>query len=233
MEGPESPTDGQVVERGGERGHTGASSASTAEHTISRRGAMGALAGTAAIGATTETAAAQVEVPQFGSYLSDARLYDDDVTEFRGEGEVTVQVGAGEQSVAFDPPTIWIDPGTTVTWEWTGEGGGHNVVPEDGPAGFEHDDIVSEAGYTYEYEFTEDDAGITTYKCIPHEPQGMKGGIAVGDDVETFEAASGSEGPAITIPDQAFALTAATFVAMVSVLGLGYFFMKFGGYEEE
>ncbi|MEF8808928.1 MAG: halocyanin domain-containing protein, partial [Natronomonas sp.] len=65
--------------------------------------------------------------PAFGSYLDDANLYDT-TKDLRDQDEVTVEVGAGE-GFAFNPPTIWISPGTTVIWEWTGEGGGHNVVP--------------------------------------------------------------------------------------------------------
>ncbi|MEF8807069.1 plastocyanin/azurin family copper-binding protein, partial [Natronomonas sp.] len=94
--------------------------------------------------------------------------------------------------------------------------------------------VVSEAGYTYEYEFTEEDVGITTYKCEPHEAQGMKGGIAVGEDVETIEVGGGDEGPPIQIPDNVYSLTMATFLVLVTTLGLGYFFMKYGGdYEAE
>lgn len=194
---------------------------------MSRRGFMTAAAGTAAVAAAAGTASAQ-EVPDFGPYLDDARLYDDDVTDLRGEEEVTVNPGAGDEGLSFGPPTIWIDPGTTVTWEWTGEGGGHNVMPEEGPAGFEHPEIIAEPGPHYEYTFTEEDAGITTYKCEPHEPQGMKGGIAVGDDVETVDLAEEvNQGP--QIPDEAFALTVATIVALGATLGLGYFFMKYGG----
>ena len=57
----------------------------------------------------------------------------------------------------------------------------------------------------------------------------MKGGVAVGDGVETTTIETGGEGPSITIPDEALALTVATFFAMTTTLGLGYFFMKYGG----
>ncbi|MEF8808396.1 plastocyanin/azurin family copper-binding protein, partial [Natronomonas sp.] len=124
---------------------------------MSRRGFLTAAAGTAAAGAAAGTATAQQEAPDYGPYLNDANLYSEgEFEDYRGEDSLTISVGAGE-GFSFDPPTIWIDPGTTVTWEWTGEGGGHNVVPEEGPAGFEQPDVVSEAGYTYEYEFTEED----------------------------------------------------------------------------
>jgi halocyanin-like protein len=146
---------------------------------------------------------------------------------------VTISVGAGD-GYAFDPAGVWVSPGTTITWEWTGEGGTHNVKANEGPAALDSGSPVDEQGNTYEYDVTEELAGITTYKCDPHEDQGMKGGVAVGDDVPTQELQTGGEGPSITIPDQALSLTTATFIAMASTLGLGYFLMKFGGdYEQE
>ena len=169
------------------------------------------------------------EVPMFGSYLSDATGYSEEGTQdARGEDEVSVAVGAGD-GYAFDPATVWVDPGTTIVWEWTGDGGGHNVKNNDGPAGLDSGGPEEGDSVTYEYEVTEDDAGITTYKCSPHEGQGMKGGVAVGEDVETTTIETGPEGPSITIPDEALALTVATLFAMTTTLGLGYFFMKYGG----
>ncbi|PSP91806.1 halocyanin domain-containing protein, partial [Halobacteriales archaeon QS_4_66_20] len=58
--------------------------------------------------------------------------------------------------------------------EWTGEGGGHNVVDEDGK--FESE-IVSEGGHTFEYTFEE--SGTTRYYCAPHKASGMKGAVVV------------------------------------------------------
>jgi hypothetical protein len=58
----------------------------------------------------------------------------------------------------------------------------------------------------------------------------MKGGVAVGEDVETTTIDSeGAGGPSVTIPDEALSLTIATFIAMTTTLGLGFFFMKYGG----
>jgi halocyanin-like protein len=204
------------------------------ENGIGRRGFVTAIATAAGATAATEPATAQREVPAFGSYLNDANLYEDgQVNDFRGEEVPTLSVGAGPNGLSFEPPTIWIDPGTTVDWEWTGEGGAHNVNNFEGPGGLDSGDPVAEAGTTYEYEFTEEDAGITLYRCIPHEPQGMKGAIAVGDDVDTVEV-GGDEGPSIEIPGGAFALLVLVFLTLGSVLGLGYFFQKFGGdYEGE
>jgi halocyanin-like protein len=91
-----------------------------------------------------------------------------------GEDSVTVEVGAGDNGFAFDPAAIRVDSGTTVTWEWTGEGGQHNVVDEDGK--FESD-LMGEEGATFEYTF--ENAGNTRYFCRPHKASGMKGGVIV------------------------------------------------------
>jgi halocyanin-like protein len=213
---------------------------------VSRRGFVAAAGTTAAaVAASAPAAAAEEEsgdggeeggggggetVPAFGAFLGDANGYEEGAVEdARGQDAVTVEVGAGG-GFAFGPATVWVSPGTTITWEWTGEGGAHNVVANDGPAGLDSGDPV-ESG-SYEYEVTDDDAGITTYYCSPHQSQGMKGGVAVGDDVETTTIETGG-GPSVTIPDQALALTVATFFAMTSTLGLGYFFMKYGGDYEQ
>jgi halocyanin-like protein len=110
---------------------------------------------------------------EVSDYLSDANEYNG-VEDMTGQSEVTVQVGAG-QGLAFGPAAIQVDPGTTVTWEWTGQGGAHNVIDEDGK--FESD-LVSEEGHTFSYTFEEE--GITQYYCQPHKGVGMRGAVVVG-----------------------------------------------------
>jgi halocyanin-like protein len=112
--------------------------------------------------------------PEVEQYLSDANNYDG-LVDMTGESEVTVEVGAGDTGLAFGPAAVQVDPGTTIIWEWTGEGGSHNVIDEDG--GFESE-LVGEAGHTFEQQF--DEEGTTTYYCQPHKPSGMKGAIVVG-----------------------------------------------------
>ncbi|WP_123619412.1 halocyanin domain-containing protein [Halorubrum sp. CSM-61] len=189
----------------------------------------GGAAGVAGATAATGTAAAQEEQPVWPSGAEgNVGSYED----ARGESEVTVQVGAGDQGLAFDPTLLWVDPGTTITWEWTGAGGAHNVVTveDGGPASLDSGDPVGEEGYTYEYETSEEDAGITHYHCVPHTTTGMHGGLAVGEDVETESAGGGGGGSdAVFVPQGARALSVATFVAMVSTLGLAFVFMKYGG----
>jgi len=118
------------------------------------------------------------EVPsEVDDYLSDANLYDGSIADMTGESNPTVEVGAGEQGYAFDPPAIRVSTGTTVTWEWTGTGGGHNVVHDGGEFTSGESDYVSEAGYTYEYTF--ENTGNYLYYCTPHQGLGMLGAVVV------------------------------------------------------
>jgi halocyanin-like protein len=140
--------------------------------------------GAAAVGvaAGVGTAAAQQETVE--SYLSDVGNYTGSLTDETGSDQVTVDVGAEANGGAFGfgPAAIRVDPGTTVTWEWTGEGGGHNVVAEDET--FNSGQAVAEAGTTFDHTF--EAAGVWLYFCVPHKALGMKGAVVVGDvDVET------------------------------------------------
>ncbi len=152
--------------------------------------AGGAAGGAAALSAGASPAAASEEggggggggtVPDFGGYLDDANNFDETADQ-TGNDEVTVDVGAGGDGLAFGPAAVHVDNGATVVWEWTGEGGAHNVVSEDGV--FESGSPVEEG--TYEYTFEED--GIYNYYCQPHKGQGMKGSIVVGEEYATKSA---------------------------------------------
>ncbi len=113
-------------------------------------------------------------------YLDGAELYDGTIADHTGEDEVVVDVGAGDIGFAFAPPAIRIDSGTTVRWEWTGEGGAHNVdSTEESAADFSSGDAVDDAGETFEQSF--DDDGIQLYECTPHVANGMLGAIDVID----------------------------------------------------
>jgi halocyanin-like protein len=67
-----------------------------------------------------------------------------------------------------------VSRGTTIVWEWTGDGGTHNVVAENNE--FESKSSNSN-GHTYEYTF--EDTGVFKYVCEPHRSAGMKGAIVV------------------------------------------------------
>ena len=187
------------------------------------RTAGGAAAAAGAAPAATGTVAADEEPDWPSEAEGNLGTYED----ARGEDEVTVMVGADDDGLAFDPTLLWVDEGTEITWEWTGDGGGHNVETVDGPAELQSE-TVDEEGFTYEYETSEDDAGITHYYCAPHDAVGMHAGLAVGDDIDTVD--TGDEGAgAVVVPQGARALGIATFIAMVSTLGLAFVFMKYGG----
>lgn len=109
------------------------------------------------------------------NYLSETSNYDG-IEDFTGESEVTVDVGveANDGAFGFGPAAIRIDSGTTVIWEWTGEGGTHNVAHDGGD--FESE-MTDEAGFTFEQQF--DEAGTYLYECTPHASIGMKGAVVV------------------------------------------------------
>src|SRR6056297_3185964 len=123
--------------------------------------------------------AAVDDVPsEIDDYLSEARMYEGTIMDFTGQDEVTVEVGTGDVGFAFSPAAIRIDAGTTVVWEWTGEGGAHNVASVEGSASeFDNGESVSEEGYTFERSF--DSAGTQLYQCTPHQANGMLGAIEV------------------------------------------------------
>ena len=139
------------------------------------RAGLIAGAGVAGVGGAT-TAAAQSG--DYDGWLSDVSNYDGTTVDRTGQDEVTVRVGtqANGGAFGFGPPAVRVSPGTTVVWQWTGEGNQHNVVHEGGE--FESE-LAQEAGHTFEHTFEE--TGIYKYLCEPHEALGMKGAVAVGD----------------------------------------------------
>ncbi|MGM0604694.1 MAG: halocyanin domain-containing protein [Halobacteriota archaeon] len=195
------------------------------------RTAGGSAAAATAVAAGSGTAAAQEEQPDWGGYLDGI---DGGYQDLRGQDEVTVSVGAEGNggALAFEPAGIWIDPGTTVVWEWTGEGGEHNVVTRGGPAEFESP-LTAAAGDTFEFEFTEDHEGITEYACEPHEGLGMLGAVAVGE-VDTVEA-GGAEGGAwpedighVGVPLQKHFLGIITFLGLGLTFVFTFYVLKYG-----
>lgn len=158
---------------------------------ITRRGLLRSSAGAAAAGVGASAGAGAVSAQQepYGGYLAqfEANLFNGTTADRTGQDAVTIRVGAGDGGLAFDPPAVVVDPGTTVTWEWTGEGGGHNVIndPEAGDAEaelFNSGETVNEAGFTFEHTFEEGQAGAHPYFCSPHQTLGMVGVVAVGID---------------------------------------------------
>ena len=93
---------------------------------------------------------------------------DGTTVDARGQDTLTVTVGA------FDSPAVWVDPGTTVTWEWTGSGGSHNIVAADDV--FRSGDPTGSGSYEHVFE----SEGTHTYYCDPHRGVGMRGAVVVG-----------------------------------------------------
>ncbi|WP_332897358.1 halocyanin domain-containing protein [Haladaptatus sp. CMSO5] len=161
---------------------------------VARRRFLAATAGVAAGSALGVNLLSQPVAAQADSSLETWFANTDNVTELvdlRGKGTVDIAVGSAGNggSFGFEPAAVRVDPGTTVRWTWTGEGGMHNVVAKDGS--FESE-FYSTAGETFE--FVPDAAGVTRYACAPHEMMGMKGALVVGDADAALGAAAGEAG---------------------------------------
>lgn len=137
---------------------------------------VGAGAATAAAATSTASPIHAQESFEYDGFLDDANNFDGTV-DMTGEDRVTVEVGVGDISLAFGPAAIHIDPGTTVVFEWSGEGGGHNVAEQESGERYESD-RTDVAGTQYELTFESD--GISKYVCVPHVANGMKGAVVVG-----------------------------------------------------
>jgi len=113
---------------------------------------------------------------EVSDYLEGVGNFDGTVVDETGSGNVEVTVGAEGNggAFAFAPAAVRIDAGTDVNWSWTGEGGQHNVVHEDG--GFESQ-LTDESGNDFQNTF--ENAGTFLYYCEPHKSLGMKGAVIV------------------------------------------------------
>jgi plastocyanin len=175
---------------------------------VSRRGVLRAGAAAGAAAAVTGTAAAQEEEGEDG--------------DGGGGGEtVEVTVGPNGENV-FDPETAEVRPGTTVKFVW--DSAGHNVHATEVPDEAEWDVQTEIVGPPNEYEYTFDGPnGEYNYVCDPHASVGMEGTIVVTDNP------SEDEGYETVVPDSAKTMAVAAVGSMTSVLGIAYFFMKYGG----
>ncbi|SFG87807.1 halocyanin domain-containing protein [Halopelagius inordinatus] len=157
--------------------------------TLARRTVLRGVAGSAVAGAALGSAGpVSAQSSGLDEWFSNTDNFDGVVDE-TGASEVTVSVGseANGGGFGFGPAAINVDPGTTVVWEWTGNGGSHNVVAEDGS--FESE-MTGESGHTFSHTFESE--GVVTYACVPHKAMGMKGAVVVGD------AAGGASGGSST-----------------------------------
>lgn len=92
---------------------------------------------------------------------------------------------------AFDPETLTVEPGETVTWEFVSAGHNVSAVPDHAPqvslpegadpfASYGTDGTGNEThsrGETFEHTF--ETSGEYTYVCVPHLRQGMVGTVVV------------------------------------------------------
>lgn len=145
------------------------------------RGAAGAATGGLAANAVAPVTAQAADEPDYGGWFDGTSNYDGTVDE---TGQETVTIAVGSQgnggNFGFDPAAVRVDPGTKVVWEWSGKGGAHNVVAEDGR--FESE-MTDAAGHTFEQ--TVEESGVVRYACVPHESVGMKGALVVDGTQES------------------------------------------------
>ena len=143
-----------------------------------------------------------------------------------GGSTKTVEVGAGS-GTSFGPEEVTIAPGDTVVWEWTGEGGAHNVVAEDGA--FNSGSPEEGSGITFEHTFQE--TGEFPYICEPHEAVGMVGTVIVQEGGASSGGGGGEEQvnpEEMGVPFQAHFVGIATILMMVVSLIYTFFTVKYG-----
>ena len=207
---------------------------------VSRRGFLRAAtvgaAGSAAVGTATAQednssggsgGSGQSQPPDFGGWLSDADNYSGSVTDMRGEEEVTVEVGTQGNGGpnAFSPAAIHVDVGTTVQFEWTGDGV-HNVVEDGG--GYSSGNAVGAAGVNFEHTYEE--SGISKYYCDPHLGLGMKGAVVVGDDYPAIQPGISTpvDPEHMGVPFQAHWVGISTVVAILVSIMFTFYTLKYG-----
>ena len=143
--------------------------------TIGAAGTIG-VAGCLSVGGEADSCETLETEPNYRGWLDDTSNYVG-TCDHRGTNSVSVQNGAKANNAhwGFKPAAVAVSPGTTVRWEWTGNGGAHDVVAERGE--FASGSPTDDAGTTFEYRF--DDPGLYKYSCSPHRAMGMKGAIFV------------------------------------------------------
>ena len=133
------------------------------------------LAGCLATGERPDEPTLPIE-PEYGGWFDGVGTYQGTL-DYRGREAVEIDVGApGDLGYfKFAPVAVAVSPGTTVTWRWTGKGGGHDVVADNGA--FASGDLVTTADHTFSHTF--DAPGVYKYFCTPHRAMGMRGAVFV------------------------------------------------------
>ena len=131
---------------------------------------------------------------------------DTDETETTGTGttggEETVDMVTEDSEYFFDPIGLFVEPGTTVTWNNASGSHSSTAYAESLdaadvtriPEGAEpwNSEILSEEGATFEHTFEAE--GTYDYFCIPHKQLGMVGRIVVGQPGGPAEEGSVPDG---------------------------------------
>jgi len=199
---------------------------------MKRRDFLRVAGGSAAVGTAAATATPAAAQASFDGWMSDVGNYSE-VTDATGQGEVTITVGAQGNggAFAFDPPAVQVDPGTTIIWEWNGEGGQHNVVAEEG--GEFESELTAEAGFTFEQTF--DSEGVIKYFCQPHRALGMKAVVVVGEMPGGGSEGGGGGGGGgevdlhtLGVPIQAHWVGAGTILGIIVSLIFSFYVLKYG-----
>lgn len=141
-------------------------------------GCMGLSApqNTAPVGSESPSTTASAP-SSLGEWTTQMNNYES-VVDRTGTESVTVGVGVEADNgtyFAFGPAVVKISPGTTVTWQWLGTGGSHNVHAVAG-ADFESETTATE-GHRFQQTFESE--RTVTYQCDPHTSIGMKGAVLV------------------------------------------------------
>lgn len=108
------------------------------------------------------------------AYLDDESV--ESVTDRTGEDSADITVGGGDDHLSFDPVILRVTVGTTVRWDWSGDGGGHSIV-SDGDGPLDSGSPTTGGGINYEYTF--ESAGTYRYYCAPHGNLGGRGVVVV------------------------------------------------------
>jgi len=128
------------------------------------------------VGAGTTDRRCSTTNPSTGEWFDGVDNYEGTVDR-RDADDVEVSVGVGPEQTAhyYGPPAVAVTAGTEIQWTWTGQGGRHNVVAEQGR--FDSGDPVRSDAITFPYTF--EAPAIYRYYCQTHRQQGMRGAVFV------------------------------------------------------
>ena len=147
-------------------------------------GLSGAVSDVAALNDSKPSASTSAD-RCLSDWLDGANGYEGYTERYAPGDEPSVTVGASPTGTdshrAFDPVVTRVVPGTTVTWDWTGYGGPHNVVAVGGD--FDSGDPVRSPDATFEHTFEQ--PGTYQYSSKPNREDGMRGVVEVAEPPES------------------------------------------------